>query len=217
MTGPDRSAGFQPAVLGASRPQFGSVTIRDRGYLPHWEAEGACYFITFRLADSLPSAVSQAMHAERQLLATSAARRDLLEVERRRAQKLSSRRLEALLDEGSGSCPLRNPAVAEIVSNALRFWKDKRYRLLAWVVMPNHVHVVLKLFPGEKLASIVHSWKSFTAREANRALRRRGEFWEREYYDHLIRNENELQRAVDYVQRNPSAAGLTPWEWVGRE
>lgn len=134
MTGPDRSAGFQPAVLGASRPQFGSVTIRDRGYLPHWEAEGACYFITFRLADSLPSAVSQAMHAERQLLATSAARRDLLEVERRRAQKLSSRRLEALLDEGSGSCPLRNPAVAEIVSNALRFWKDKRYRLLAWTL-----------------------------------------------------------------------------------
>lgn len=213
----DRSAGFQPAVLGASRPQFGSVTIRNRGYLPHWESDGGCYFVTFRLADSLPSAVAQAMRAERQLLANSATGRDLLEVEQRRAHKLSSRRVETLLDEGDGLCAMRNPTVANIVANAIRFWKDKRYRLFAWVVMPNHVHVVMKVFPGEKLAAIVHSWKSFTAREANRALQRRGEFWEREYYDHLIRNEDELERAVGYVLNNPNAAGLTRWKWIGRE
>ena len=90
----------------------------------------------------------------------------------------------------------------------------KRYRLLAWCVMPNHVHVVVKIFPGHTLSDVIHSWKSFSAKHANRALRLRGAFWQREYYDHLIRDQGELDRAIRYVAANPEKAKLEQWRWV---
>ena len=80
--------------------------------------------------------------------------------------------------------------------------------------MPNHVHVVVRLLPGNKLADVVHSWKSFTAKRANELLGRSGSFWQREYYDHLIRDEQELERAMRYVSENPVKAGLRDWKWV---
>jgi REP element-mobilizing transposase RayT len=84
----------------------------------------------------------------------------------------------------------------------------------AWCVMPNHVHVLARLFPGVSLASVLHSWKSFTAKRANTMLHRGGAFWQREYYDHLIRDESEFEYAVQYVFDNPAKAGLSNWPWV---
>jgi len=81
-------------------------------------------------------------------------------------------------------------------------------------VMPNHVHAVVRLFPGEKLAANVHSWKSFSAKEANRLVGRKGRLWQREYYDRLIRNGEELDRAIRYVANNPASARLKDWEFV---
>ena len=81
--------------------------------------------------------------------------------------------------------------------------------------MPNHVHVVMRLRPGRRLAEIVHSWKSFTAKECNRVLSRNGPFWQREYYDHLVRDAAELDRLIDYVVQNPVRANLKGWKWVG--
>ena len=80
--------------------------------------------------------------------------------------------------------------------------------------MPNHVHVVARLLPGQTLATVVHSWKSFTAKRANAILGREGTFWQREYYDHLIRNEGEFERAMNYVADNPAKAILKDWKWV---
>jgi len=80
--------------------------------------------------------------------------------------------------------------------------------------MPNHLHVVFRLFPGRDLAKVVGAWKSYTAREANRILGRNGAFWQREYYDRLIREEGEFDRAVQYVLNNPVRAGLLDWPWV---
>ena len=80
--------------------------------------------------------------------------------------------------------------------------------------MPNHVHVVLHLSPQIDLASILHSWKSFTAKKINGLLGCTGEFWQREYYDHLVRNEGDLERVVRYVAQNPAKAGLANWDWV---
>ncbi len=80
--------------------------------------------------------------------------------------------------------------------------------------MPNHVHVVFQPLAGHGLADILHSWKSFTAKKANRLLGRLGEFWQREYYDHLIRDGEEFQRIVRYVGENPRRAGLRNWPWV---
>ena len=104
--------------------------------------------------------------------------------------------------------------MARIVSRALLHFDDKRYRLFTWCIMPNHVHVVGRLFPGVTLASTLHSWKSYTAKEAKSVLHLRGTFWQREYYDHLIRSEAEFDRANAYVIDNPAKAGLRNWPWV---
>jgi REP element-mobilizing transposase RayT len=213
---PDRSAGVSPAVAGASRPRFGDVKIRDRGHLPHWEKEGATYFITFRLADSLPKSVLDRISSERETIVKTAIqlRRNLTADETKKIQKLSTRIVEQYLDNGAGACHLRRPEIASIAADALGHFDNKKYRLFAWCVMPNHVHVVVRLLPGNKLADVVHSWKSFTAKRANELLGRSGSFWQREYYDHLIRDEQELERAIRYVGANPAKAGLRDWKWV---
>jgi REP element-mobilizing transposase RayT len=212
----DRSAGVPPAVSGASRPRFGEVTIRDRGRLPHWEKESATYFITFRLGDSLPRTVLERIEFERQNLIKTARQmeREPSADERKRMQQLSTRAVELYLDSGSGACHLRNPDVAKMVADALRHFDSRRYRLFAWCIMPNHVHVVARVFPGHSLAETVHSWKSYTAKQANKLRGVKGGFWQREYYDHLIRDAGEFERALQYVANNPAKAGLTHWRWV---
>jgi REP element-mobilizing transposase RayT len=210
------NAALGAAVPGASRPRFGEVTIRDRGRLPHWEAEGAIYFVTFRLADSLPQSLLESLRAERNDIINTAKQmgRGLSAAETGRLAQLSSRRIEAYLDSGRGGCHLRSPSVAQLMATALRHFEGKRYRLFAWCVMPNHVHVVFRPLPSYKLADILRTWKSYTARRANQILHRHGTFWQREYYDRLIRDDKELQRTIQYVIQNPANAGLRDWPWV---
>ena len=212
----DSSAGVPPAVAGASRPRFGEVKIRNRGRLPHWEKENAIYFITFRVADSLPAPVLERIISEQEAIVKTAKQRErpLSIAEKKRLQELSTTAIEKYLDQGMGACPLKEPPVAGEIVAALRHFDNQRYRLFAWCVMPNHVHVVVQVFPGHTLAAIAHSWKSFTAKRANLLLNTSGEFWQREYYDHLVRDENEFVRAVKYVAENPAKAGLRNWSWV---
>jgi REP element-mobilizing transposase RayT len=212
----DRSAGVPPAVAGASRPRFSEITIRDRGRLPHWEKDGATYFITFRLADSLPKSVLDRIESERQSIVATAHqfRRELSPDERRKIQRLSSPVIERFLDTGAGACHLQTALIAEEVANALRHFDEKRYRLFAWCIMPNHVHVVARFFPGQTLPTVVHSWKSFGSKRANKILGAHGAFWQKEYYDHLIRSEAEFDRAVLYIVDNPAKAGLHNWKWL---
>ena len=164
---PDCSAGVPPAVSGASRPRFGEVTIRDRGRLPHWEKDSAAYFITFRLADSPPKSVLESIELEKKNILRTAAQmaRSLWADEHQRLMHLSSKRIEDYLDRGAGACRLADSLVARTVSSALLHFDEKRYRLFTWCIMPNHVHVVVRLFPCVSLASVLHSWKSFTSKE----------------------------------------------------
>ena len=99
--------------------------------------------------------------------------------------------------------------------DALEFLNGKRIRLLAWCVMPNHVHLVFRILPGQRLSTVMHSLKSFTANKANKLLGRSGQFWQREYYDRMVRDAEELERAIRYVLNNPEKAGLVEWPWVG--
>ncbi|MGO9338812.1 MAG: transposase [Terracidiphilus sp.] len=202
-------------VQGAVQPRFGEVRIRQRGRLPHWEKDAGLYFITFRLVDSLPKSVLEKI-AERHriLIATKRVGAHLSPSEEVMVAEFSPAKLEGYFDRGAGCCALRDSRIGELMANALRFWEGKRYRLLAWCVMPNHVHVVCRLLPGQELSRVIQGWKSFTARKANETLGRRGAFWQREYYDRLIRDGGELERAVRYVVRNPERAGLKGWRWV---
>jgi REP element-mobilizing transposase RayT len=205
-------AGVPPAVF---LPPGTGLQVRSRR-LPHWEVEGAVYLVTFRLADSLPKQAIQKLDWERKDILATASKggHSLSAVERERMSQLLARRVERALDAGAGEYFLRNPAIAKIVANALKEFEGSRYWLFAWSLMPNHVHVLFQTIGKIPLATILHSWKSFSAKAANKILRRSGDFWQREYYDHLIRNQNEFDRGARYVLENPSKAGLKDWPWV---
>lgn len=202
-------------VHGAVRPRYGEVHIRNRGRLPHWEKEEGVYFITFHLADSLPKSVLAKIAERHRILSTVKETNAHLRPEQKTLLATYSRaRIEEYFDQGAGSCPFLDMRIAGAMAAALRFREGKHYRLLAWCIMPNHVHVVARLFPGRDLASVIKAWKNFSAKAANQALERTGRFWQREYYDRLIRNEEELDRANKYVLENPAKAGLKNWTWV---
>jgi len=110
---------------------------------------------------------------------------------------------------------MRDSHVAKIVDDAIREFNGTRYELIAWCVMPNHVHAVFSPIEGHTLAEIVHSWKSYSAQKANGILGRSGRFWQREYFDHLVRNETSLAKIAKYVLDNPEKAGLRNWPWRG--
>jgi len=213
---PDRSAGVAPAVAGASRPRFGTVKIHDRGHLPHWEKESGTYFVTFRLADSLPKSVLEEIQLERQavLRTSNQPHRPLSADERNKLKRLSTEIIERYPDNGAGACHLKRPELASIVADTLMHFDGARYRLFAWCVMPNHVHVAFKSFPRHRLAEIVHSWKSYTAKIFCHRLGMYQPFWQREYYDHLIRDQSELERAIRYTAANPDKANLKQWKWI---
>ena len=218
MADPSHEHTLESSVQGAVRLQFGEVRIRNRGWLPHWEKEAGLYFITFHLGGSLPR---QALHemVERNRILASAKRSGarLTPAQEVFTAKYSQKRIEEYFDHGIGECLLKVPRVAEATAQALRFWHAKRYRLVAWCIMPNRVHVVCRLLPGQSLPDILKGWKVYTARETNRILGRRGTIWRREYYDRLIRGESEFYRAVQYVLNNPVRAGLENWKWVWSE
>ena len=176
---------------------------RSRGYLPHWEAGEVAQAITSRLADSLPSIVLERWRIE---LA------HLTESERHQERR---KRIERALDSGHGSGALVKPEVGELVENALLHFDGERYRLHAWSIMPNHVHVLAAPIGGWRLANILHSWKSFTAKKANALLGRRGVFWAEEYFDRAIRDATHYANAVEYLAMNPVKAGLCarPEDW----
>jgi REP element-mobilizing transposase RayT len=219
-----RSAGFQPALeqtqqrAGITIPNFRheAVATRGRGYLPHWEMEGAIYFVTFRLVDSLPQDVIESYRFEAKDLVKTAEHlgRELTKSERKRLHELFTEKIETALDAGAGACHLAKPEIADMVAGALRYFDGQRYDLMAWSVMPNHVHVVFQPHHDHPLAEILHSWKSFTSNQANKILGGAGQFWEREYYDHLVRDAEELERIIRYVVENPQQAKLQDWPWV---
>ncbi len=122
------------------------------------------------------------------------------------------RRAEKYLDKGHGECLLRDPRVAKITADAIRFFDGERYDIHAWCVMSNHAHVVLTIRGDWLPTKMMGSWKSFSAKRINAALSRRGEFWQEEGFDHLIRGPHSFRRICRYVWDNP--ASLPNWPWV---
>jgi type I restriction enzyme R subunit/putative DNA methylase len=196
------------AELGLGAPREDS-RWHSRGYLPHCDSTTVVQTITFRLADSLPQTVLG------QLSRQAASRLGM------RQSAAQRRWVEQWLGAGIGCCALRHPALASLMQATLLKWDGDRYRLLAWCVMPNHVHVMIE--PLSELARIVQSWKSYTgrwalARSAELGLGVGGpRLWMREYWDRFIRDEKHFRAALEYIHGTPAKAGLVlraeDWAW----
>jgi len=167
---------------------------RSRGYLPHFDGSDVVQFITYRLADSLSSLYIRQLKSRLNSGHIS-------EIEYHRD-------IEKYLDMGQGEKYLEREDVAVVIEeNLLRFDREK-YQLLHWVIMPNHVHLLLRPIKGHFLSSIIHSMKSFTANRANNILGSTGRFWSVDYFDRYIRSEAHYNNVVTYIHDNPVKAGL---------
>lgn len=214
-----------------------SREIISRRNLPHWYVPNAMHFITFRLAGTIPRDVLERLKARKtDLLARKASGESRLQ-HRERVHKQLFAEYDRHLDANREIHWLEDPRVAALVRRSLYFWHGQKYGLVCWCIMPNHVHLLLKPFdvdapsevdrdaldPGEcedsnsPLSRIMHSLKSYTAHEANKLLGRTGAFWQHESYDHWVRDEDELERIVQYINANAVQARLAemshqfPW------
>jgi REP element-mobilizing transposase RayT len=180
----------------------------SRGYLPHFDQPGLIQAITFRLHDSVPAQVIERWKTELSWRENLPGDAPAVVTLRQRIVKYE--------DAGHGACWLRQPAIAALVEDAMLYFDGARYRLIAWCIMVNHVHTLIETFAGHPLDKVMHSWKSFTAQQANKLLGRQGEFWAREYFDRFIRNEQHLVQAITYIEQNPVKAGLvdSPEAWL---
>jgi len=176
----------------------------SRGYLPHLDAANELQAVTFRLVDALPRKVVEGW------------KRELLNHPEKQDQLLRQK-IAQFEDSGYGSCILKIPEAAELVQRAFLHFDSERYRLLEWVIMPNHVHILIHCHTGFPLGDIVRSWKTFTSREINQTLGRTGKLWANDYHDRYIRDLDHLANIRAYIRNNPVKAGLCgkadDWAW----
>lgn len=186
-------------------------TLRfTRRKLPHWEVGGGRYFVTVRCADSLPREAGLRL-AE---LHRTLARLDPRSPDFAALQRQIFRTLEKFLDAGAGACPLTTAEAAEIVAAEFHALAEIAVSVPHYSIMPNHWHALI--VPQEKcehsLAQIMKRLKGRTAKRLRELLGGRGPFWQREWFDHWIRNDAEWERCVHYIRTNPVKARLVR-EW----
>ena len=215
----DLRSPFTPTYLKGHEP----IKKSNPKNLPHWFQENATYSVTFRLADSLPKSVIEEYTSEKRMLADiirkaeeeseDSTARDA----RGKLESLYSEKMEEALEAGYGECYMQRKEIASIVRDAILRFAGYRFELGAWCVMPNHVHLLIQPRDGYSLSDILQGMKSFSAKEANRLLGREGEFWQRESYDHIVRDATDYSFQRRYVLSNPMNAGLVDWEFVGED
>jgi putative transposase len=188
-----------------------SINWHSRGYLPHYDNSDVYQSLTFRLADSLSQKVLRVLEEDLSTLGE-----DDLDIKRRKL-------IDQYLDVGYGCCALNNQHMAKVMKESLIRFDNERYQLIAWCIMPNHVHVLIK--PKVSLTKIIQSWRSYTGKWAFQnneefdlglALDAK-RFWMRDYWDRYIRSEKHYYTAIDYIHQNPVKAGLCQeakkWKW----
>ena len=177
--------------------------------LPHWRQEGVTYFTTFRLGDSLPEGRLRELTDLR-------ARWEKANPPPRSEEKwlelarTTFKHVERWLDEGTGSCILAEKFAADILEEKLKFFAGEQFELGAYVIMPNHVHVLVRPFSDREhpLESIEQAWKAYSSRDIHAINHETGNLWQRESYDRIVRDEEHLWRCLQYIGNNPRRAGL---------
>ncbi len=230
--------GSQVSTPALTNPQVSTPAQRPikhpkdhcRNYLPHIENK-QYQMITFRLNDSVPRHVVEQWKATlnhitgSQVSAPAATgSRVSTPVPTKSPYKTHQQEIHRLLklidqyeDAGIGECLLRDDSIAQIVQDTLLFNHQKKYELICWCIMPNHVHTLIAPVEGMSLSEIMYDWKSYTTHAINKALNRKGKLWMMEYFDRYIRDDNHFQKVVNYIHNNPVKAGLVAepadWRW----
>lgn len=169
---------------------------------PHWNQYEKMQFVTFRLNDSIAASMRNQliMYIESfKRLHPEPWDPDTWILYR----KDISSNTEHLLHAGYGKCYLRNSKVRDIIAEALQYGNMQDYYLYAYVIMPNHLHILLQPIGDLSLAFIIRRMKSFTAKKINVTLNRRGTLWQRSYFDRMPRNKDDFTHILDYIQHNP--------------
>jgi REP element-mobilizing transposase RayT len=205
---PCETAGETPALPFAPFDPDMPTSVSERR-LPHWEQAGTMYFITFHLGDSVPQPVLEQWKRERQDWLHRHPEPRTPEQDKG-FRRMFSRKMDEYLDSGHGSCLLADPAISGIVEKALLHFDGERYHLGAYVIMPNHVHLLVIPGPGHKPRDILHSWKSFTSKAINKARGTTGNVWQEESYNHIVRSEAQRWHFEEYIRRNPVVAKARP-------
>ncbi|MDP4624578.1 MAG: transposase [Akkermansiaceae bacterium] len=200
--------------------KFGD-TIITRNHLPHWQQMGATYFVTWRLGDSMPRSLLDALYQKRDVWMKDHPQPWTEEVESE-YHRLYSTEIERMMDLGHGTCILKTECRI-ILSEVLGKFGGERFVLHSWVAMPNHVHILFTLEDGIRLEDIVGAWKRYSSMKINRLSGGGGALWQKDYYDRLIRDWEHFFRVARYIRKNPKKAKLadgifTLWEadWVKR-
>jgi REP element-mobilizing transposase RayT len=206
-------------------PQFqrlddlGAPAIDERN-LPHWKTAGATYFVTFRTADSLPSGVLRQIEARLRAwlrahgLKSSEELGTLSAAQQFDYRKTVNEQEEQALNAGYGTCPFREARHREVLDALLRGHDGALYLLDEFVIMPNHVHVLVLPARDSSLSSITGSWKKHSARLVNASLGRSGKLWQAESFDHIVRTAQQLRQYRRYIAGNPVEAGLGAGEFL---
>jgi Rad3-related DNA helicase len=204
-------AGETPALLFSPFDAEVPVGIYSR-HLPHWRQADCTYFVTFRLGDSIPQEKLRQWEEE---LEEWHRQNPEPHSPKQRAEyhERFTERFHQWLDAGQGVCWLRDPAHSAVVEEALRHFDGQRYVLSHYVIMPNHVHALVRPVKGHLLKEILHTWKSFTAHKLNEVLGREGKVWQDETFDCIVRNAAQLDKYAAYIQANPVKASLPAGEY----
>ncbi len=213
---PGSGAGVPPAACPLAVPAGGFTPFdkhRPAAFhtrrLPHWTQEGVTYFVTFRTADSIPQTLLRQLLDERnRYLGTQT--HELSPERQTELNTFFRERIEEHLDHSLGAGVFKKPGIAGLMESVLRHFDGERYALGSYVIMPNHVHVLVRPLGTHTLSTILASWKSFSAHQLNERLNLSGPFWERESFDHIVRDEHELERFSRYIRENPEKAKLKP-------
>jgi len=198
----DDSSALHGPFLDSCRP-----ILKHRHDLPHWQQENALVFVTWRLADSLPQAFIEQWMTERKAWLMEHPR-PWDEVTEIAFQKRFDQPFMDRLDQGHGACILRQKVCADEMERVLHHFDGQRYHLQSYVIMPNHVHVLVQLQEGWSLEKVVQNWKERSAKGLNRVLEVQGTVWQKGYFDRLIRGPEHLQYVERYIRQNPVKAKL---------
>ena len=165
-------------------------------YLPHFHKGRKIHFITYRLADSLPQHILEQFRIEIQIFPEA------------KKKMFFDKKVGEWLDRDIGDCFLRKKEIAQLIVDVWKFYDKQDYILLSWVVMSNHVHVLIEVKNSSLVGKIIQRWKSYTAIQINKLFSKTGTVWANEYYDRYIRDKEHLINTIAYIKSNIRKGGI---------